>query len=254
VLIDWFTIVAQLINFLILVFLLHRFLYRPIVKTIRTRQEEIDRRWQEVRELEEQAQAEAEFYEQKQEELAQKRQEIIAQAQEEGEREYDHFVKLARQQLEEKQAAWQEAIAQQQDQFFENLQQKVSEQVYEIARRAFQELADVELEHQAIITFIHRLENLDEGERQSLTQSLQKSDNGLVIYSSFELSPESRQQIIDSLHRQQIYEGDSLRFATAPELICGIELQASDYKIPWNLNNYLHSLEKHLADDFPQKG
>jgi F-type H+-transporting ATPase subunit b len=31
-LIDWFTVVAQIINFLILVYLLKRFLYKPIIK------------------------------------------------------------------------------------------------------------------------------------------------------------------------------------------------------------------------------
>lgn len=49
-LIDWFTVIAQVINFLILVFLLHRFLYRPITKTIQARQKEIQRRWQEAEE------------------------------------------------------------------------------------------------------------------------------------------------------------------------------------------------------------
>ncbi len=245
-LIDWFTVIAQLINFLILVFLLHRFLYRPIIKTIRARQEEIDRHWQQAREQQEAAKAEAASYEEKQQQLEQKRQEIMAQAQKEGEREYHNLVQQARQEVEQKQAAWEEAIAQQQGQFFENLQQKVIEQVYEIARRALQELADIQFEQQAIATFIHRLENLDEQERQSLAQSLQKSARGLVIYSSFELPLESREKIVDALHRQQIYQGHNLRFATKPDLICGLELQASDYKIAWNLKSYLHSFKKHF--------
>ena len=31
---DWFTIAAQLVNFLVLVWLLKRFLYKPILKAI----------------------------------------------------------------------------------------------------------------------------------------------------------------------------------------------------------------------------
>jgi len=34
VLIDWFTVIAQIINFLVLVYLLKRFLYGPIIRVI----------------------------------------------------------------------------------------------------------------------------------------------------------------------------------------------------------------------------
>ena len=40
-LIDWFTVISQIINFLILIFLLKRFLYRPILKAIDAREERI---------------------------------------------------------------------------------------------------------------------------------------------------------------------------------------------------------------------
>jgi F-type H+-transporting ATPase subunit b len=40
-LIDWFTVVAQVLNFLILVWLLKRFLYRPILNAIDVREKRI---------------------------------------------------------------------------------------------------------------------------------------------------------------------------------------------------------------------
>ncbi|MEI8631780.1 hypothetical protein P4S72_06080 [Vibrio sp. PP-XX7] len=40
-LIDWFTVIAQVINFLILVWLLKRFLYRPILDAIDAREKRI---------------------------------------------------------------------------------------------------------------------------------------------------------------------------------------------------------------------
>lgn len=251
-LIDWFTVIAQLINFLILVFLLHRFLYKPILKTIKSRQTEIEHRWQETEEQRQAAEAEAHSYQQKQQELAQKQQAIIAQAQEQGEQEYHNLVAQARRDVDQKQADWEAAIARQQDQFFENLQQKVTEQVYAIARRAFDDLADVSLEKQVVETFIERLQNLNDQEQERLARSLQTSENGLIIRSHFEMMPESREKLLNALHQQQIYEGNHVQFTTTPDLICGIELQASDYKIAWTLQRYLQSLDQHLAKDFPQ--
>ncbi|HQU90423.1 MAG TPA: F0F1 ATP synthase subunit B, partial [Denitromonas sp.] len=40
-LIDWFTVVAQLLNFLILVWLLKRFLYQPVLDAIDAREQRI---------------------------------------------------------------------------------------------------------------------------------------------------------------------------------------------------------------------
>lgn len=37
-LIDWFTVIAELVNFLILVWLLKRFLYEPVLKAIDERE------------------------------------------------------------------------------------------------------------------------------------------------------------------------------------------------------------------------
>ena len=244
-LIDWFTVVAQLINFLILVFLLHRLLYQPIVRTIRSRQEEIDRHWQEAREEKQMAQEEIALYQEKKKILEQQREVMTAQAKQEAEQEYQQLIQQARQEVKQKQLTWENAIAQQREQFYEDLEQKLTNQVYEIALKAFQELADASLEQQIIRTFIRRLQNLGEQERQSLAKCLQESDNELLICSSFELSPETRHQIIDCLHQQQIYHLPQVRFARVPELICGIELQAKSYKVPWNLKSYLFSLQKH---------
>ena len=55
-LINWFTVIAQIINFLVLVFLLQRFLYKPIMQTIKKRQKMIDARWKDAEIAQEEAQ------------------------------------------------------------------------------------------------------------------------------------------------------------------------------------------------------
>ncbi|HHP7230924.1 MAG TPA: F0F1 ATP synthase subunit B [Xenococcaceae cyanobacterium] len=251
---DWFTLIAQLINFLILVWLLYRFLYKPITKTIQTRQNQLEKRWREADKKQAAANAEMASYQQKQQELAQKEQEFLDRAQEQGEQKYHQLVRQARQEVAQKQATWENAIAQQQEQFLETLKEKVTQQVYAITRQALRELADVNLEEQAIANFLDRLKNLNQSERNNLARSLQHSDNGLVIRSGFELSQQTRNQIVDSLQQQQLYQGNNVQFTTTPGLICGLELQASDYKVAWNLQSYLQSLDEHLAPDFPQNG
>lgn len=54
---DWWTLALQTINFLILVWLLHRFLYRPVLGIVDTRRAEIDAQYADARKAESEAQA-----------------------------------------------------------------------------------------------------------------------------------------------------------------------------------------------------
>ncbi len=252
-LIDWFTVVAQLFNFLILVWLLQRILYRPIIKTIKSRQAEIDRRWHQAEEQKQIAELEAASYQHSKQQLEQTRREMLTQAQAEAKQEYYNLLEQARQNVTQQQADWKNAIARQQEQFLENLQQKITEQVFQIARQALRELADVSLEQKAIANFIARLENLDQQKQQFLAESLNKSNDGVIIRSSFHLPAATREKILNSLRQRQIYQGDNVRFTTKSDLICGIELQTRDYKVTWNLESYLQSLEQNLVEDFSKE-
>ena len=56
-LIDWFTVLAQIVNFLILVALMKRFLYGPLVAAIDAREQSIDTRLAEAARKEREAAA-----------------------------------------------------------------------------------------------------------------------------------------------------------------------------------------------------
>lgn len=78
--IDWFTVVAQIINFLILVALLKYFLYGRIVAAMTQRQEEISARWEEARQQREAAAKELEAARDRNRQLDQQREALLANA------------------------------------------------------------------------------------------------------------------------------------------------------------------------------
>jgi F-type H+-transporting ATPase subunit b len=55
---DWWTLTLQTVNFLILVWLLHRFLYRPVLGMVDARRAKIDAQYADARKAESEAQAE----------------------------------------------------------------------------------------------------------------------------------------------------------------------------------------------------
>ena len=241
-LINWFTVIAQIINFLVLVFLLQRFLYKPIMQTIKKRQKMIDARWKDAEIAQEEAQQEADNYRQQQQELQQQKETVTAQMLQKVEQEHQQLLIKARREVEEMQMKWREALSQEQNDFIRSLRQQIAEQTNSIVRHALQDLANADLEQQIIISFCQRLQEMDENQKQIIAQSLQNSSQPIIIKSSFEISPESRQQIIKAL-QIQIVSNNPLEFQTSPDLICGIQIKLAAYVISWNLDDYLQTLE-----------
>lgn len=251
--IDWFTLIAQIINFIILVFLLWRFLYKPITKTMGERRKRIERQWKEAQQQQEEAQAEAESYRQKQQDLEKRREELLNEAKEKAKAEQEKLINQARQEVDKKQAEWQESIQRQQESFLENLRQRVQEVTHKTTRRALQDLADAELEQRAISVFMERLKHLDQEERETFKQSVQKSGENVVINSAFEMSEETQTKLQDTLRQEDIVNGKDVKFSTSSDLICGVEMRSKNHQIAWTLADYLESLEEQFANEFPNK-
>ena len=79
-LIDWFTIGAQALNFLILVWLMRRFLYKPILHAIDDREQGIARELAEADKKKGDAEKEREQFQKKNEAFDREREEFMNQA------------------------------------------------------------------------------------------------------------------------------------------------------------------------------
>jgi F-type H+-transporting ATPase subunit b len=248
VLIDWFTVAAQVVNFLVLVYLLKRFLYGPIIRAMDERERKIAARLEEAGKKREEAEQEAEAYRQKNQAFDAKRQEMLSQAKEEAEAARKELTKVARNQVEAVQANWYEAIQREKEAFLEDLRQRAGKHIYTIARRMLEELANADLEEQIIRVFIERLGRLDEGEQTALRESIGDSGTTSVeIQSAFDIPTEMRQKIEEAV-RIQISERAETSFEISSDSICGIELMVHGRKIAWSLENYLVTLEEGLVE------
>lgn len=258
-LINWFTVIAQIINFLILVFLLWRFLYKPILQTIKKRQATIDQRWKDAEVAQEKAQQEAIAYRQQQEELQQQQEAMMTQARQEVEQERQQLLIQARGEVEQMQAEWKDALAQDKDDFLLALGQQVIGETNRIVRHALRDLANADLEEQIAATFCQRLQKMDRSQRQAIAQSLSNYNQPIMICSSFEMPLTSREKLRETLRSVLLDAGyisqsdnkqqsdDLFKFTTSPDLICGVQVKFGGYEISWNLDDYLQILEERLS-------
>jgi F-type H+-transporting ATPase subunit b len=251
-LIDWFTVLAQVVNFLILVWLLKHFLYRPILDALDAREKRIAKELADADTKKAEAQSARDEFQQKNEEFEQQRAALLNKATEEAKAERQRLLDEARQAADALSARRQETLRSDAHNLNQAISHRAQQEVFAIARRALTDLADSSLEERMAGVFIRRLQQMDEQTKKGLGDSLRSASEPALVRSTFDLPAAQRTAIQQTLNETFSAE-ISIRFETMPELISGIELTANGQKVAWSIADYLSSLEKGVAGLLKEK-
>lgn len=246
-LIDWFTVVAQIINFLILVWLLKRFLYQPILDAIDAREQRIAAELADADAKKMEAQKERDTFQQKNEDFDKQRMARMNQITEAANAERAQLLDAARQESDDLRVQLQTTLKNEQHNLNEALSHRAREEVFAIVRKALIDLADTTLEDRVTAIFLDRLRALNDKEIADLKLVLKEPVNPLLIRTAFILSAEQRTTIETTLNGI-LGEEKTVKFETAPDLVSGIELVANGRKVAWSIANYLASLEESIKE------
>jgi F-type H+-transporting ATPase subunit b len=186
---------------------------------------------------------------QKMQEIQAQRQEMLAQAEREVETFKAKLFDQARQEVAQIQEKWAESLKREKDTFFQNLRQRLVQEIFAISRRALREMADQELEQRLFMVLLDRLQQMAPEERRIIQDSIQAAGGELLITTAFELPEKTREEFAAQM-KNQFGQGLALRFATSGELLAGIEMVTSSRKIAWSLGNFLDTLEEDLSQAF----
>jgi F-type H+-transporting ATPase subunit b len=246
-LIDWFTVGAQIVNFLILLTLLKIFLFDRITRAMDEREEKINSRFEDADRKKQEAEQEGQSLKKEKQELDEKREQLIAEAEEDAASKRKEWVAQARQEVEKLRGQWKDALSEQKASFGRDLRRLTAEQVYAVSRRVLKDLADEAVEERIIEAFISRAAQLDRDEKNKLSSLLDEQNDSATIRSAFEISTKMRQKITRALH-QDISETLEIDYQTEPDLLAGIELKAAGKKIGWSVDEYLRTLEENVLE------
>ncbi|MCB0572893.1 MAG: F0F1 ATP synthase subunit delta [Phaeodactylibacter sp.] len=246
-LIDWFTFVAQVINFLILVWLLKRFLYHPILNAIAQREERIAAQAREAAERSAEAEKVRSEFRQKSEALNQERAALIGKASEEARAEGRRLLETARQEYNNLRSRLQASLREEQEGLSRDISEKARQEVLAIARQALASLADTSLEEQMARAFIRRLSELEGEEKERLASAFKPNGRPAVVRSAFNL-PAAQKEAIEKALKDIFGAPVHAQFELRPELSGGIEFSMNGYKIAWSIDDYLGTLEKNISE------
>ncbi len=239
--IDWVTVIAQVANFLVLVWLLKRFLYRPILDGIDAREAEITRRMAEAGEAEKKAQAaEAEFRQQKKQ-LLSDQDAVVKQALRESEDQRDSILAEARARLEQEQQDWHKHLERERQKFTAQLQRAGEETLLALTRKALRDLADESLEEAIVRHVSARLRPI----ASELSDAAGASRE--AIATTRDPLPEAAQALMQADIKDMLPD-ISLRFETDPEQAPGLVLRVGGAQVAWTVDSYTEEFDALLSE------
>jgi len=216
-LIDWFTVGAQVLNFLILVWLLKRFLYKPILNAIDAREKQIATELANAEAKKADAQKEHDEFEKKNQVFDDERGSMLAKAKQDAQAEHDRLINEAKKDADSVRVEQATVLKNDQTRLSSEITQLGKREVFAIARKTLGDLATVSLEERMGEVFTRRLQEM---------QGKSKDDMGAAIRAVNETF---------SVNAQLLFE-------TSGDAVCGIELSSNGQKVGWNITEYLAAL------------
>ncbi len=243
--INWLTVGAQIVNFLILVWLLQHFLYRPIIAAMDRREQRIADRLETARRKSEQADEAARKNRAEREQFANERDTLMKEARNAAEELKKSLSAEVRRDVDDKKRKWIDAVDAERADFLQELRRQSGEHFLRLARRALGDMAGADMEQQMAKVFVERLRGLADDRKRQLAEGVSDHAGTLVVRSAFDLPAQTRRRVTKALH-DEILEDAEVEYEISGDIACGIELAAGSQRLAWSLDDYLDAMESHF--------
>jgi F-type H+-transporting ATPase subunit b len=246
VLIDWFTVAAQALNFLILVWLMKRVLYKPIIAAIDAREKLVAGELADASLKKDVAGKALTDFKLKNEVFDRDRAALLSKATDEAKAQGAHLLDLARASADALQSTRRDALQREAEGFSQLLGKRAQQVFFTLARRALKDLADGSLEAQIAACFCGKLRAIKDEDKTKFIAAIEATAGALSVRSAFVLPPRQQgdlQNALDDVFQRQI----AVTYEVAPDLIGGIELTARGQRIAWSIADYLVEFEREVG-------
>ncbi len=239
--ISWFEIIAQIVNFFIILFILQKLLYKPVLGAMKKRQERIQKSQIEADEKMKEADELIKKYDRKIEDIQNEKRNILEDARKQAQEKKESLLKEYKQEAEDKRKVYLKEIEDERENFTNNLRKKLGNSAVKIASHILDTISSRELEKEIFNNFIRNIEDLN----KNVPDSDVFKEETLEMNSFRDLSTEEK-ETIENVLKKQLKNLKTIQYVTDPSLILGYELNLETYTIHANINNYLSEIEKDI--------
>jgi len=241
--IDWITVAAQLANFLVLVWLLKRFLYRPILDGIDAREAEISERMKEAAQTKAKAEAAQSEYHDQLAALHFEQSEMTDEMRHKAEKQRDALLAETHERLEQERADWQAHLEEETRKYTAKLHRAGAGALLALTRKALTDLADESLESRIAHHLCEKI--------ASMKPDLQRAAGDgpeAVIVSHDALSKTAQDEMTAQLGA--VFPKASLRFETDADQAPGVIVRIGGAQLSWTVDTYIEGLDALMEEQF----
>lgn len=243
---NWTTFSLEVVNFLVLLWLLKRFLYRPVMGVIEARQALINDQLKRAEEREREAtQLENRYQNRLEEWQAEKQQAHETLAGELAQKREQALQQLERD-LDEARQKHQAVERSEQRDLLVKTQQRAYLQATQFASKLLSRLASAELENSMLNLVVEELKKLPRMQREQLEQACQNLDTDIVITTAYDLSSAQQQNLRSALAPCLPPHQQRLRFSQHDELIAGVRITIGSWRVEASLADELRYFSQHI--------
>jgi F-type H+-transporting ATPase subunit b len=240
------TFLFEVVNFVVLAYILHRLLYRPLRAAIDKRRAAIAQSLAEADKAHADAVAMQARLETQLADIEKERQEAMRATRERAEEERQRLIAEGEQEIVRRQEEVRAAIDRQREDALRSLRAEVRSSAAELAARLLQEAAGTALQGQLAKKLLDALAQLPDHERSQVRRDWKDGD-GAVVETAAALDPASLREINDAVNA---VVGRSVKLAveTRPALVAGARLRIGGHVWDASLAGQLETIRSSEAE------
>lgn len=235
---DWSTFLLEIINFLVLVWILKRFLYQPVLDVIARRRSSIEEKLAKADAAQDEAAKLKAQYEGRlaewEGERRKARDKLAQELDEERARQLEAMRSGVEQEREKILSANERQLAEQQ----RTIEYRALQQGAAFSSRLLEQAAGPELQARLLTLLLEELARLSDSQLADLKQQWGTPPDHIEVSSAFPLSDEQRQQLTDALHRSCGLDCP-LRFSEDDSLLAGLLITVGAWILAANVRDEL---------------
>ncbi len=244
--IDTITIIAQVINLFILVWLLKKFLYLPILNAVNERQKKIAFYLNSAKEQAKKAEEEQALYAKKVADFKDERQNLLLEAKNQAEHIKESLLAEVKEEVEKNRQRWQQELIQEKAVFRDSLRNLLIHQFRIFADQSLSQMAGISLDNLISEEFQKKLNYLPAKEKKTFAYIANQTKK-MTFISASKILPADKKHIKNFIEKVLSINAEViLTFKQDTSLLAGCEIQTQEKSISWNLKEYLDEFQTNL--------
>ena len=235
---DWVTFVLEVVNFLVLVWILQHFLYKPVLATIARRREAIEKQLADAKATEQTADDLAKKYRDRLSEWQKEKESLRAKADVEIDKERQRRLAEIQQELDREQERRKAIETRQAAELRSKFRQEANAEALDFAASLLGRIASPEVEGRLVAVLLQDLESLPLEKREAVRDAFASANGKAQIASAYPLADGDQQQIVAAL--QSISDSPiDAQFSTETSVVAGLRVSIGPIVLRANIADEL---------------